>query len=181
MMNCNKEAAHEKLSRAVTTPQRYYGNVPENTLAVIRPVEHSGGSGFTVVPGPKPVPSGHYAMKYIKTDKEYRVWYALGKMLVARRVPMRGTAQGDEQYPCRSEWGYTYRESGSLPVLEQQTDRAFQRMDLDFGAADVLWDETNRKWYFLELNTAPSLDHAPVLSLFTNVLSREVTECLSTQ
>lgn len=180
-LNCNKARAHEKLGRAVTVPPLFRGSVPRDMKAVVRPLEHSAGSGFQVVTGPYTIGPDQYAMKYIETDKEYRVWYAFGTMIAAKRVPMRDTNQGEEEYPCRSKWGYAYKDLASLPVLKEQASRAFNRMDLDLGAADVLWDEGERKWYFLEINTAPSLDHEPVLNLFSTAIERKFEECLSPQ
>lgn len=61
----------------------------------------------------------------------------------------------ESQFPCRSEWGYYF--VNNIPKLSKQTLLAKKTIGLDFGAADVL--KYKNEYYFLELNSAPSIDH----------------------
>jgi hypothetical protein len=48
--------------------------------------------------------------------------------------------------------------------LRNQTLLAAKKIGLEFGAADVLFHKG--KWYFLELNSAPSVDHRVVREFY---------------
>jgi len=130
---------------------------------VVRPNNHAEGSDFELLDAPFTVASGKHATKFIEDTREYRVWFIRDKYLVAKRVPRssEGQTQAD---PCRSKWGYAFCEG----VFEM--DKARMAIPLDFGAADVLWKDTEGvvpgQWYFLEFNSAPSLDHDKVLNHF---------------
>jgi hypothetical protein len=102
--NCRKHEALKKMSAVVHTPKMFEEAVPDGLLVVVRPVEHAGGSGFSVKNGPLTLEKGHeYATQYIKTKTEYRVWFINGKTLCAKRV----CSKDKSKYPCRSEWGYS--------------------------------------------------------------------------
>lgn len=172
--NCNKLVSKQTLAGAVQTPAIYTSRIPRGVKAVMRPLEHSQGSDFELVDGPYTIPGGHYASKFISTPKEFRVWFSGRYMLAGKRDPI--TAQGQAiTDPCRSKWGYLFQES-VFPVLGAKTQLARQALGLDFGAADVLWSEEDRTYYFLELNTAPSLDHRKVLDFFKLYIPRTAAE-----
>lgn len=136
---------------------------------VIRPNEHSEGSDFRVIHVERfqseVVPSGHHATAFIEPTREYRVWfYKDDGYLTAKRVPRtsEGQSASDE---CRSRWGYSFVDSnfdGAITMIRAM--RAI--IPIDFGAVDMLWHTTERQWYVLEVNSAPSLDHSEVLSFF---------------
>lgn len=149
--NCRKHEALKKLSLIVKTPTLYETEVPAGIVAVVRPIEHSGGSNFQVKTGPFTLNRGHeYATEFIRTSIEYRVWFINGKTLCARRA----RSADRSEYPCRSEWGYEFCEI--TKKLHNQTVLAARYIGLDCGAADIL--SKNGVYYFLELNSAPTLD-----------------------
>jgi predicted ATP-grasp superfamily ATP-dependent carboligase len=149
--NCRKNKSLKKLAEVVLTPKIYEENVPDGELVVVRPMEHAGGSDFSVKTGPFTLEIGYqYATQYIKTKTEYRVWFINGKTLCAKRACSRDKSK----YPCRSEWGYIF-----CPITKQLHDdtvRAALHIGLEVGAADVL--SKNGHYYFLELNSAPTID-----------------------
>lgn len=158
-LNCDKYRARRTFAKVVNTPEDYRTEVPRNKYAVVRPETHSAGSGFQIVKGPFSVPVWHYASEFIKTDKEYRVWFADGKTFAGQRVALNGES---EEMPCRSGWGYSYR---NVPAkLHTDTLLAAAKIGLTFGAADVLIKGS--KYYFLELNSAPSVDAPSVCRFF---------------
>lgn len=164
--NCEKAKATKLLSQVVNTPTLWETKVPADVLAVVRPHEHSAGSGFSVQKGPFTVPSGHYAVRYLKTDAEYRVWFCGNRTMCGRRVKME--CNPTEEYPCRSKWGYEFCD-GIAKDLRNQTLLAAKKIGLEFGAADVLYFKG--KWYFLELNSAPSVDHRIVREFYQSAMA----------
>ena len=172
-LNVDKPAALEKMAEVVQTPAVFTGRVPRGLKVVIRPMTHSMGEDFRVVTGPTTVPSGYYAKEWIESTKEYRCWFANGRTLAAKRVPMPDSTE--EANPCRSKWGYSFIDSDGAPKLRTETLAAARAMGLDFGASDVIWSQDDEKYFFLEMNTAPSLDHDKVLSFFQTNLKAMLT------
>jgi hypothetical protein len=150
------------MSLVVNVPTLWEKSVPKDVLAVVRPHEHSSGFGFSVKKGPFKVQSGTYATRYLDVTKEgaeYRVWFCGNKTMLAKRHKME--CNTDEI--CRSMWGYTFCD-GISKELHNATLLAAKKIGLEFGAADVLFYKG--KWYFLELNSAASLDHRVVCEFF---------------
>lgn len=159
--NCQKHQASKLLAQVVNIPTLWEKKVPKGALAVVRPIEHSAGSEFSVQKGPFAVKPGTYATRFIKTDREYRVWFCGDKTMVGRRVKMQ--CNEEQEYPCRSNWGYEFCDGISLE-LHHQTLMAAKKIGLEVGAADVLYFKG--QWLFLELNSAASVDHRVVREFF---------------
>jgi glutathione synthase/RimK-type ligase-like ATP-grasp enzyme len=165
--NCNKRTARDLMSEVVTTPKTFRGSVPAGITAVLRPLEHAAGRDFIIKKGPYAFDSGWYATEFLKTDEEYRVWFCGGATFYAKRVALHGEDENND-YPCRSNWGYSYRDDVPLS-LHRDTLAAAQAIGLEFGAADVL--KYNGRYYFLELNSAPSIDTHTLERFFKNNLT----------
>ena len=167
-LNCKKHEALGALAEVVRTPRMYKRIVPRRSLVVVRPFAHEAGEGFRVLRGPFRIDPNHYATEFIHTEVEYRVWFCGDRTLCAQRVPFRpGDGEG-ERYKCRSEWGYQFRRTPY--ALHHATLRAAKRIGLECGAADVLFKR--RKYFFVELNTAPSVDHRRIRRFFQINLPR---------
>ncbi len=110
---------------------------------------------------------GDHALKFIEPTREYRLWFFQNggdvTFLTAKRVP-RAIQGQDENDVCRSKWGYQWCEG--FAGAEEMATKALEIVPLNFGAFDMLWAYHERKWYILEVNTAPSLDHRNVLEFF---------------
>jgi hypothetical protein len=165
--NVMKCEALKALAQVVFVPAIYEKKVPTGVLAVIRPFEHAAGSGFNVVEGPYDVPRGTYGTRFLKTPNEYRVWFCGDRTMCGRRVKMK--INEEQKYPCRSNWGYEFS-GGVSPDLHRQTLTAAKVIGLDCGAADLLYYKG--KYYFLELNSAASVDHRVVREFFQSSLDR---------
>jgi len=174
--NCKKAEATKLLAQVVNVPTLYEKSVPKGVLAVIRPMEHSAGSGFSVQEGPLKIQSGTYGTRFLKTDAEYRVWFCGDKTMLGRRVKMK--CNEDQKYPCRSNWGYEFCD-GIAMELHYQTIMAAKKIGLDVGAADVLYYK--KKWYFLELNSAASVDHRQVREFYQKALEELVKKKVQEQ
>lgn len=175
-ISTDKPAALRSLSRVVSTPRMFHSgdSLPRGKRYVVRPQTHSEGSDFSILEGGERVPSESHATELIENVNEYRVWFVREKYLVAKRVPRRSEGQSETDL-CRSKWGYSFRDE-CFPKLAEEMAKARTAIPLDFGAVDVLWKtgdgDTPGKWYFLEFNSAPSLDHDRVLGHFQTHLSR---------
>jgi len=159
-LNCDKLQSKKSISECVKIPKLYTKEVPLNVLCVIREINHSCGDNFHVKLGPVKLTRDQYAAEFLQTDTELRVWFALGKTLGAYRVPLRSNKI--TKYPCRSGWGYSY--TSISKELSNSVIKAAKIIGLDFGAADIL--KYQDEYYFLELNSAPSVDHPVVREFF---------------
>lgn len=169
--NCDKLETLERISKLVVTPKIYSCKIPEGKRAVVRRYAHSSGTEFEVCSGPYILPEGFFGTEFLETDEEYRVWFCGNKTFVAKRVPL--TEDDQKAFPCRSNWGYSYRFKG-FTLLRQQTIKCAKELGLDCGAADVL--KVNGKYVFLELNSAPSIDTKTLITFFSENLKELITK-----
>mgnify|MGYP001611838838 FL=1 len=107
LLNVNKQEALRKIATATDTPAFFVDRANFDGKVLIRPLEHRAGEDFEVVDGPCDIKSGYYGTAWINTEVEYRVWFAWDHTLIARRVPFGRNRRNDE-YPCRSNWGYKF-------------------------------------------------------------------------
>ena len=174
-LSIDKLAALQALSRTVKTPDlKTEGTRTTSGSWVVRPHNHAEGSDFEVRDGAFTVPSGYHATRFIPYTREYRVWFIRDKYLVAKRVPRTSEGQSSDDQ-CRSKWGYSFCDV-VFSKLKEEMGKARLAIPLDFGAADVLWtDDWNGSgsgaYAFLEINSAPSLDHDRVLEHFQTHLA----------
>ena len=175
--NIDKIGTRKKLSSVVHTPKTFYKYTPNNGVFVIRSREHSAGSNFKVrtVKGRLiRLREGYeYASEYIP-GREYRVWFVGNRTMRALRYSATGIIS---KYPCRSKWSYEYCDN--IPNdLHNQTLLGARTLGLSFGAADVI--ENNGRWYFLEFNTAASLDTVTLQRFFKRNLDNLIRERFGT-
>lgn len=161
--NCNKRETSEKLSEVVLTPKLYTKNTPKGKLVVYRPTTHAGGKDFQVLKGPIKIDSNHYATEFIKSEREIRVWYCNGRTMCARRVT-KNQKRLSEKFKCRSLWSYDIWKK-TPKGLHKQVLKAAKHLGFQYGAFDIIIGKNN-KHYFLENNTAPSLDHSRVIKFY---------------
>ena len=132
---------------------------------VVRPNEHAEGNEFQLTISQFEIMGGYHATKFITPANEYRVWFfGRQNFLTAKRVPIPSLGQ-TESDPCKSKFGYSFGRPNYEKCVEL-IKRALEVAKLDFGAFDMLWATDERKWYILEVNTAPSLDHSEVKNFF---------------
>lgn len=159
-LNCCKDKSIIRIGRVAPTPKIFTKEIPLGVRAVIRYNEHTNGSDFKVKEGPYKLMDQEYAKEFVDTDIEYRVWFVGNKIFGCKRVPLN--VSHTKQLPCRSEWGYKYVKVPS--ILSSYTLAAAKEIGLESGAADVL--EKDGKYYFLELNSAPSIDTNKLIKFF---------------
>lgn len=152
--NCHKYNSMKKMSEVVNVPKLYTGEVPAGVTAVVRKIAHAAGSDFAVKKGRVKLADDEYGSEFLSTETEVRVWFCNEATMMAKRVRM--DVNEKEQYPCRANWGYKFCYDSVPDDLHRDTLAAAKALGLEYGAADIL--KVGGKWYFLELNTAPSID-----------------------
>jgi predicted ATP-grasp superfamily ATP-dependent carboligase len=170
--NCNKRNTLLKFKGKVPCPRLFETKVPRNVNAVYRPWEHAGGSGFLIKKGPFPIDYGMYATEFIQTDVEYRIWFCGDKTMMAKRYALKSNQV--QEFNCRSQWGYSGITTSVPQQLHKHTLKAASIVNLQFGAADVLYKDG--KYYFLELNSAPTLDTPMIANFYRGHLATLLRE-----
>jgi len=102
--------------------------------------------------------------EYVPKKHEYRVHVFSGQVIdVQRKARKRDVADEDVNWKIRNNAnGFVFARNGDAlgdvpdDVLRQATSAA-QSLGLDFGAADVIFNERASLAYVLEVNTAPGL------------------------
>jgi glutathione synthase/RimK-type ligase-like ATP-grasp enzyme len=99
-------------------------------------------------------------VQYVNKKHEYRIH--VGKAgLISTQQKKRRLDHANPNWKIRNHAnGFIYAREGVDPpsrVLHVAHD-CLDRLDLDFGAVDVIWNESKEAAYVLEINTAPGLE-----------------------
>ena len=107
--------------------------------------------------------SANLYVKYIPKKSEYRVHVMNGEVIDVQRKGLREELRGREGINWKVQNlanGFVYvRNDGRVPprqVMDVAVP-AVSALGLDFGAADVIFNEKSNTAYVLEVNTAPGL------------------------
>jgi len=155
----NKEAALQWLVEA-----------PDGTIVIREKLASHSGIGIKLFTREnlllnEELPDAPLYTKYIKKQNEYRVHLvkypkAMGPAIFFAQEKKRKAEFNNPNWQIRNlANGFIYaNEHVDLPAdVVEQAYRAFKASELDFGAVDVIWNNTSRKAYVLEINTAPGL------------------------
>ena len=110
----------------------------------------------------EPLPDAKLYVRYIKKKDEYRVHVINGEVVaVHRKARLSDVPDEDVNWKIRNRGnGFTYARNEDREYPEQVREiglKAIEAIGLDFGAADVIWNEHHKTAYVLEINTAPGL------------------------
>ncbi len=167
--NLDKKKNLKKIAEVVKTPRIFIKEVPEGVRVIVRPLSHARGKNMTLRKGPYVIPCEHYATELLKTSEEYRVWFAGDTTLCCKRVSKK---DHPEELVCRAGWNYEFCD---IPdKLHADTLKAAKKINMDFGAADVLFFDND--FYFLELNTSPECDHGKINKFYKDYLTNELNK-----
>lgn len=102
-------------------------------------------------------------VKYIPKKDEYRIHVVRGQIIDIQRKGLRAELQGTEgvNFKVRNlanGFVYVRNDGRQAPARVLEVGRAaVAALNLDFGAADVIYNERNNQAFALEVNCAPGL------------------------
>ena len=108
--------------------------------------------------------------KYVKKKNEFRIHVANGQVLDSQRkgVSQEFRAQNDVNFLIQNlANGFVYVRNDGRPIPQCVYDVAIASINalgLDFGAADVIYNQRQDQAYVLEVNTAPGISNSTVES-----------------
>lgn len=124
---------------------------------------HSGAGIVVIEPGQEVVAAPLY-VEYVPKKEEYRIHVFDGEVVDIQRKARKKDVPDDQvNWKVRNlANGFIFARGedalGNVPqdVLDQAV-KAVAALGLDFGAADVIYNDKQKKAYVLEVNTAPGL------------------------
>lgn len=131
----------------------------EGAVVFARTAGGQGGSGIHIVQPGEEVPTQPLYTKYIKKRKELRVHVLNNEVL---DVQEKRKKKGEDADPLvRSHgrgWIFARSDIVEPAGLRDLAIAAVRAVGLDFGAVDIIWNESQNKCYVLEINSAPGIE-----------------------
>lgn len=156
----NKQRALEIMNREhVSVPPMV--NSFDGELLIGRTASHMQGKGAFLITSKRDfdLAKSHlectHFMRYIPTEREYRVHVFRGQIIAQSEKRMSNNATSLHIRNFETGWVFHYLD-GICPELKDIALRAVISLGLDFGAVDII-HSINGNFYVLEVNTAPSL------------------------
>lgn len=137
-----------------------------NETIVVRHIlnGHSGEGIELVEPGEYMPEEAPLYVAYVPKKQEYRVHVFRGRVVdVQRKARKRDVPDDQVNWKVRNNAnGFVFARNGDAlgdvpPDVREQAISAVASLGLDFGAADVIFNERSQLAYVLEVNTAPGL------------------------
>jgi len=162
----NKLSSFIKLQENQVSIPKFWSN-PDEITAEDYPIvcrtllsSHSG-NGIVIADNPAGLCVAPLFTAYVKKKEEYRVHVFNGKVILIQRKAKK-LGHDNPDYRVRNLSGgfaFVLVEAEEVPesVLEVAKG-AVEALSLDFGGADVIWNEQQRRAYVLEVNSACGLE-----------------------
>lgn len=122
---------------------------------------------------------------YKKKKEEYRVHIAFGNVILVQKKSLRKTDHEgnvinteDVDFRIRNlSNGFVFQRHDFTPPEDvvTQAKKAIEKIGLDFGAVDVIYNAYENQAYVLEVNTAPGLEGSTVDN-YTTAFRQKFTE-----
>lgn len=155
---------HARLPEFTTEKEKALQWLNDGSTVVCRTLLNANsGKGIVLVePGGNLVDAPLYT-KYVPKKQEWRIHVFRGECVdIQRKARKKDIPDEEVNWKIRNiGGGFIFaRNEGVKPHedIVEQAIKAVQACGLDFGAADVIFNEKEQKAYVLEVNTAPGVD-----------------------
>lgn len=152
------------IPRFTEAPEGARFMLEEGKVVVARTVlnGHSG-EGIVLIEAENHMVRAPLYVEYVPKKEEYRVHIFQGEVVdVQRKARNKGVADELVNWRIRNHAnGFIFARGDDMGVVPEDVTKqaidAVNAIGLDFGAADVIWNDKQKKAYVLECNTAPGL------------------------
>lgn len=142
-------------------------DIPDDCFPIVCRTVLAGhsGEGIVIADSRDDLVTAPLYVQYIKKKDEYRVH--VGKcsngdyrVIAVQRKAKRHDAENVDWRIRNLKGGFIFRREGiTWPAsIESAACKACSSIGLDFGAVDVIWNESQQRPYILEVNTAPGIE-----------------------
>tara|TARA_Y100001973_G_scaffold106774_1_gene187462 strand:+ start:8234 stop:9004 length:771 start_codon:yes stop_codon:yes gene_type:complete len=142
-----------------------YGEENGVTIVARHVLNGNSGEGIELIEPGEYMPYAPLYTAYMPKKNEYRVHVFRGQVIdVQRKARKREVPDDEVNWKIRNNAnGFIFARNGDAlgdipPDVLDQAVQAVQSLGLDFGAADVIFNERQSLAYVLEVNTAPGLE-----------------------
>lgn len=161
------------------TAQARLDNIPGTILLARSLLSGHSGQGITVVRSGERIPEGtKLVVQYVKKKAEYRAHVINGEVvLLVQKRKRNGVEQTRDQElirSCDNGWVHACNNVDEPPAtLKPMCVKAVAALGLDFGAVDVIVDQSNTP-VILEVNTAPGIEGETTIAAYKAAFERMV-------
>jgi len=139
----------------------------EHTIIVRHTVSGCCGEGIEIIEPSGVVPDAPLYTLYQKKRHEYRVHVFKDQVIdVVQKKKKKGSDSptGGKIRNVDDGWAFCHNnlQINNLDALNKIGIDAVKACGLDFGAVDVIWNESQDKYYVVEVNTAPGLETSTI-------------------
>lgn len=147
---------------------------PEISVFARTKLQGSGGEGIVELTkdDPESFVKAPLYTKYVPKSDEYRIHVMGGEIILSQRKGLRQTDDaGNPVDPKQVNWkirnlanGFVFVRSDVRPpeAVTKAALGVYPYLELDFYAADIIWNEKQGRAYVLEVNTAPGLSGSTI-------------------
>lgn len=122
----------------------------------------SGGAGIVIASTPEELVEAPLYVEYIKKKREYRVHIFDGNIIHIQQKRRRNGAPRSLIRNLENGYVYACNDVNAPVCVTEVAQRCMGCLDLNFGAVDVVWRESDNRAFVLEVNSAPGLEGTTV-------------------
>lgn len=161
----NKLIAFEEFRNAEVSIPSYWtdrNDIPLDVYPVLCRTVLGGhsGAGIVIASNPEELVDAPLYVQYVKKKDEYRVHVVKDKVIFVQRKARKLDVPNPNWMVRNLAGGFVFVDAtgqAPVPVIDQSII-ALHALGLDFGGADVIWNDKTQKAYVLEVNTACGLE-----------------------
>lgn len=167
----NKLNAFQALQAAGVSIPDFWTNpddIPANRFPIVCRTVLNGhsGAGIVIADNPAALVRAPLYTAYVRKQDEFRVHVVAGRVIAVQRKALREGTENPDFRVRNLANGFIFARQGveAPPAVLEQSIMAIAALGLDFGAADVLWNERRQTAYIIEVNTAPGLSGETIIN-----------------
>lgn len=165
----NKRSAFLTMSAAGVSIPKFSTSIPDIDWEGLTVVRHKltghSGEGIELVAQGAELPAAPLYVEYVPKKDEYRVHVMGESIILVQRKGARSDYEGKPDFQIRNHKnGFVFVRNDVSPderVLDEAR-KAIKALGLDFGAVDIVWNQSRQKAYVLEVNTAPGMEGSTI-------------------
>lgn len=123
----------------------------------------SGGRGIEkILPDTVDIPHALLYTEYVRKASEWRVHVFQGEVFFVQRKIARPDSEPSDWMIRNHDNGFIFQQDYNRDAWHEELGelavQAVERLGLDFGAVDLIWNNHQNRGFVLEVNTAPGLE-----------------------
>lgn len=148
-----------------------------HTIVVRHVLNGHSGQGIEIISEEEELPQAPLYVTYKKKFTEFRVHVFKGEVIDTQQKKVRDGARDHPNFNSRvrshaNGWVFCRLGIAPSPARDQMALAAINALKLDFGAVDIIYNQSEDRYYVLEINTAPGLEGTTLQKYLEAILRR---------